>query len=70
MSVEGEPEVVAIGTEVCVVGYVRRRFFRSGSATSSRTEVVAHSVVPMRRMAQVRKAVEKGVNNLHDILGG
>jgi single-strand DNA-binding protein len=34
--------------EVVVVGRVRRRFFRTGGATQSRTEVVADTVVPAR----------------------
>jgi single-strand DNA-binding protein len=33
------------GAEVVVVGRVRRRFFRSGGMTQSRTEVVAHKIV-------------------------
>lgn len=40
---------LAAGTEVVVVGRVRRRFFRAGGATLSRTEVVAAEVVPTRR---------------------
>ena len=35
----------AAGTEVCVAGSVRRRFFRVGGLTQSRTEVIAHSLV-------------------------
>ena len=41
--------------EVVVLGRVRRRFFRAGGATQSRTEVVAESVVPARQ----RKRVER-----------
>lgn len=33
------------GAEVVVVGRVRRRFFRAGGGTGSRTEVVARSVL-------------------------
>lgn len=33
------------GTQVVVVGRVRRRFFSAGGATQSRTEVVADAVV-------------------------
>jgi len=41
------PATTAIdaGDEVVVAGEVRRRFFRSGGVTQSRTEVVAHRVV-------------------------
>lgn len=42
------PAVALLETdeEVVVVGRVRRRFFRSGSGTASRTEVVASQIVP------------------------
>jgi single-strand DNA-binding protein len=49
-----EPE-----TEVLAVGRVRRRFFRAGGSTQSRTEVVAEAVVPVRqakRAARVARA--------------
>lgn len=39
---------LAVDEEVVVVGRVRRRFFRSGGATQSRTEVAAERVVPTR----------------------
>jgi single-strand DNA-binding protein len=42
------------GDEVVVVGSVRRRFFRSGGMTQSRTEVVPEHVVPARRTKTVR----------------
>ena len=40
---------------VVVVGRVRRRFFRAGGATQSRTEVVATSVVPARLARRARR---------------
>lgn len=40
---------LAAGTEVVVTGRIRRRFFRTGGATASRTEVVADAVVPARQ---------------------
>lgn len=46
------------GTEVCVLGRVRRRFFRSGGATISRTEVVATAIVSASAPSQVRRALE------------
>jgi hypothetical protein len=64
VSLEGEIDIAVVGAEVCVVGLVRRRFFRSGSSVTSRTEVVADAVIPMRRRAQVRKAVGKATSNL------
>jgi len=43
------------GSGVAVVGTVRRRFFRSGGATLSRTEVIAAKVVDAARGAPVRR---------------
>ena len=45
--------------EVLVVGRVRRRFFTSGGATQSRTEVVADAVVPTRQRRRVVAALER-----------
>lgn len=52
-------KAIAAGTSVVVLGRVRRRFFRAGGSTASRTEVVAASVVPATRQAQVRRLVER-----------
>ena len=49
----------AAGDEVVVVGTVRRRFFRSGGLTQSRTEVVADEVLPAGRKRQVRSALTR-----------
>jgi len=46
------------GAEVVVVGRVRRRFFRAGGSTASRTEVVADAVIPTRQAKRVHAAVE------------
>lgn len=43
--------------EVVVVGRVRRRFFRSGGATQSRTEVAAERVIPARHRVRAGQAV-------------
>lgn len=58
----------AIGrdAEVVVVGVVRRRFFRSGGATQSRTEVVADRVIRASR----RKTVRSVLAGVADALGG
>ena len=52
---------LAAGTEVVVTGRVRRRFFRAGGTTASRTEVVAEAVVAARRRAQVARLVDAAV---------
>ncbi len=60
----GESETTHVGDSVCVVGIVRRRFFRSGAGVTSRTEVLAEQVISMRRKATVRKAVSRILENL------
>jgi single-strand DNA-binding protein len=54
------PEVGS-GTEVVVVGQVRRRFFSSGGATASRTEVVARAVVPASQKRRVGRLLADAV---------
>ena len=68
VSVAGECDIATVGAELCVVGYVRRRFFRSGAGVTSRTEVVAESVVPMRRRAQARTVATRALENLSEFL--
>jgi single-strand DNA-binding protein len=53
-----------VGQELLVTGRVRRRFFRAGGVTQSRTEVVADRVVPTRRRAAVRRAVEAAAERI------
>lgn len=45
------------GDTLVVVGRVRRRFFRAGGGTGSRTEVVADSVVPSRQAKRAAAAL-------------
>ncbi|MEX1218085.1 MAG: single-stranded DNA-binding protein [Acidimicrobiales bacterium] len=45
---------LAEGDEIVVIGRIRRRFFRTGGATSSRTEVIAERVVSARAAARIR----------------
>jgi single-stranded DNA-binding protein len=54
------------GDDVTVVGEIRRRFFRSNGRTDSRTEVVAHTVLPTRRKAQVSRAIERAIADLEE----
>ena len=56
----GQP-LPEVGAEVVVTGHVRRRFFRAGGGTQSRTEVVADAVVPARSRARVRRAIDDAV---------
>jgi len=53
-----------VDNEVVVLGRVKRRFFRAGGATQSRTEVVADRVIPARRAASVRTALAAAVERL------
>ncbi len=45
------------GEEVLVIGRVRRRFFRAGTSTQSRTEVVADKIVVTRQAKTAAKAL-------------
>ena len=57
------------GEEVVVVGRVRRRFFRAGGATQSRTEVVAEVVLKGSQRAKVRSALRSAGERLAGELG-
>ncbi len=46
------------GADVVVTGRVRRRWFRAGGATQSRTEVQATVVVPARQAKKAQQAVD------------
>ncbi len=50
------------GARVVVTGRVRRRFFRAGGATASRTEVVAEAVWPAHHEARVQHAVDRALH--------
>ena len=54
----GSVDKLEPGSELIVAGRVRRRFFRAGGATQSRTEVVASAVVPSRQAKAVDKAID------------
>lgn len=55
-------------TAVIVVGRVRRRFFRAGGATQSRTEVVASRVIPARRAKAAQRAVRAALTEAEEAL--
>lgn len=44
-------------TAVVIIGRVRRRFFRAGGQTQSRTEVVARRVIRRTSVTMVRRAL-------------
>ena len=56
----------AAGTEVCVAGSVRRRFFRVGGLTQSRTEVIAHSLVRVAARGSTTTALRRVLRVLDD----
>ena len=62
----GEAACAALvaGGEYLVVGSVRRRFFRVGGATQSRTEVVADQVIKASRRKQVDAALAEVISRL------
>lgn len=49
-----------------VVGRVRRRFFRGGRGTESRTEVTADTVVPARQPKRASAAIRAALAQLPD----
>ena len=51
-------------TEIVVVGRVRKRYFRSGGSTQSRTEVVAETVTPSRQAKRAAAAIVRAVEAL------
>ena len=53
-----------VDEQVLVVGRVRRRFFRAGGVTQSRTEVVADTVVPTRQKKRVTAVLERARDHL------
>lgn len=55
-----------VGEKVVVVGRIRRRFFRSGGVTQSRTEVVADVVVQSSKTKRAKSAVARVAELLDD----
>ena len=53
-----------VDDEVWVVGRVRRRFFRTGAGTQSRTEVVAEVVIPVRQVKRAEAAINKALEEV------
>jgi hypothetical protein len=60
VSVVGRAELftgLTDGDEVVVLGTPRRRFFRSGGATVSRTEVEVHRIMRLSKKREVSKTI-------------
>lgn len=53
-----------VDTEVVVTGHVRRRYFRAGGVTQSRTEVVADSVCRAARARDVDRLMRRASDAL------
>ena len=56
------------GAEVVVTGRVRRRFFKAGTVTASRTEVLADAVLPLRQTLRVQAAVRRTLERAEPLL--
>jgi single-strand DNA-binding protein len=63
-SCTGDPAAWTAGTELVVVGVARRRFYRAGGVTQSRTEVVAASLVEVTRRRPVAGAMRRAARAL------
>jgi single-strand DNA-binding protein len=57
-----------VGEALLVVGRVRRRFFRAGGSTQSRTEIVASAVLPLRRRAAVKRLLAEASAALDELV--
>lgn len=57
------------GAAVVVVGRVRRRFYRSGGVTQSRTEVVADVVLPPGQAKRIAAALRAAAAKVEDAVG-
>lgn len=56
------------GAEVVVTGRVRRRFFKAGAVTASRTEVLADSVLSVRQAVRIQTAVKRTIDRALPLL--
>ena len=53
------------GDDVVVVGRIRRRFFRAGGSTATRTEVHAEKILSARSGVRIRSVLEPRVEDLN-----
>lgn len=56
-----DPSAWAPGDELVVIGAVRRRFYRAGGATVSRTDVLAEAVVAARQAKRIVPALAEAL---------
>lgn len=63
------PRGLKAGDHVFVIGRVRRRFFRAGGSTASRTEVVADQVLPVRRAKAVSIGLDRARHLIDELAG-
>jgi single-strand DNA-binding protein len=56
------------GAEVVVTGRVRRRFFKAGGVTASRTEVLADAVLSVRQVVRVQATVRRTLDRAQPLL--
>ena len=57
------------GDDVIVTGTVRRRFFRVGGQTQSRTEVIVASLIPARRKKSANSALAAAADSIRRVGG-
>ena len=57
-----------VDVRLLVVGRVRRRFFRAGGGTQSRTEVVAEAVVNAKHTKRAAAALQRAQTSLEEAL--
>jgi hypothetical protein len=55
---------VQLGDEICAVGFVRKRFYRTGASVQARTEVVVKRNVRVRQKAQMQRLLEHVADDL------
>jgi hypothetical protein len=60
-------EALDVGDEVVVLGRVRRRFYKAGAATASRTEIEAQTVVPASARKRVESLVRRAIAAIEDL---
>jgi single-strand DNA-binding protein len=57
-----------VGQELLAIGRVKRRFFRVGGATQSRTELVADRVLPMAPEEDVRTVLADAASKISAVI--